>query len=374
MSEAKITRRQLLRSLGTLGASALVACSSAGTLDNARPSPESKPAPTRLSSPGGAKSEPTKVSTSGEKLIHSALPAIKAAELPNVIDGKKNLMEYVHRLPETSIKQSLTKRVIEKHFQSQPQKLSFGTTDVLMHGAEVDVRYFAGTGIFAYFDARYNMDKQPPLHTTRETRIAVPMVGLVFEHDKEAIPKEWVLPDGTATYPIRVNQNTDIREGIRPTIVLKLPHPSFTGNSKEYWAVLERFYYVKEACNFLLFDLWLEKVFAKMQEMQLPTTVETPTRRVEIVTSLLDYIASKKGRYVAAFDLAAYILALKAFEKSPDRAFLAQEPVLSKSLPHVVNLSLGTSDDKLLFDSLWHAATNPEVHKLVHNGEITAFP
>lgn len=373
MSEAKITRRQLLKSLGTLGASALVACSPAGTLDNARPSPESKPAPMRLPPPG-TKPEPTRAATGSEKAIQTALPLIKSAELPDIIDGKQNLVEYVQRLPESPIKQALAKRVIAKYYESQPRKLTLGNTDVLVHGVGVDARYFAGTGIDGYFDVRYSIEKQQSLRTTHEARTQIPMVGLVFDHDKQAIPKEWILPDGTATYPVSLLQGAHIREGIQPTIILKLPHPSFTGNLKDYYAGLERFTYVKEACNFFLFDMWLEKVFAKMQEMQLPTTVETPTRRVEMVTSLLDYIASKKGRYVAAFDLAAYILALKAFENSPDRAFLEQEPVLSKSLPHVVNLSLGTSDDKLLFDSLWHAATNPELHKLVHNGEITAFP
>lgn len=373
MSEARMSRRQVLKGLGALGAGALLACSPAGTFDNSRPPPEKKPMPQRLPPPS-VTPEVTRAATAREKLIQGIATAVQGAELPDVIDGTRNLIEYIQRLPESPIKRVLTKRVIEKYYQSQPRKLILGNTDVLVHGVGVDARYIPGTVLDAYFKVRYNIEKQQPLRTTREARIQIPMVGLVFDHDKPAIPKEWILSDGTVTFPVNIIQGANIREGIRPTIIIKSPHPSFTGNLKDFYAAMERFTYVKEACNFVLFDLWIEKVFAKMQELQLPITVETAIKPTEVVTSLLDYIDSKKGRYVAAFDLAAYVLAIKAFDGSPDRKFLAQDAVLSQFLPHAEQIAIGTTEDKLLFDSLWQAATNPELHKLVHNGEITAFP
>lgn len=116
-----------------------------------------------------------------------------------------------------------------------------------------------------------------------------------------------------------------------------------------------------------------------MQELGWPTHI--PARKgddsvvqTEIIIQSLHIFSANNGRFLAARDLAAYLMAFKALWGTWILKEVSIDPLFAQVLPTIKDVNLGDSENEILYNSLRWAITSQVAQGLVHVGSIKKFP
>lgn len=294
--------------------------------------------------------------------------------------GKQRLIEEIDKLPESQIKSLLITRIKPFYQQNSPGSVMYQGTEIKVSTTKVDLLTQNSNRVHGEFRLRGSTFQAEQLHPTQPATIKFPYVDLLLESEKSVFPPQNIAADGTPFINLQFQIDKPIYEGILPLIILTTPDigtidPSLRQLLKNYG----RFALIKESCSHLLVDLWMEEVIKRMVKLGLSTTIEArrangSTKNAEIITQATNVIDALGGRFVAALDLAGYLLAYKAIEGGElDNPNLMDTNLLN-ARPSMQALSLGTTPEEILRSSLSWALTAPTATLLVHLGDLKKIP
>lgn len=318
----------------------------------------------------------------------AATPAAKDSLGPEI--GRQRLIQELDVLPSSPIRDLLQERVKPFYQSIPPETINRGGLEIRIFNPTVK---FSIVGpprgnepfLLGVFTARpnenYPKGEGPFLPIGRIIR-QVPYPLLILDRDKPRLDPKDLASDGTLLIGITFNANTPVQDGIWPLININAPESSsLTPAQRRLYGNRTRFAYIKEACTQLVYDLWLEEVISKINSLRLNPYIEVlkpdnSIGRIEIVTSSITTMNnSSHGRLEAVLDLAGYLVAFKAVEKSDINAPRnLDDQGFKKARPLMEATNLGNTPHDILSRAFDWVLTTPEAGSLIHVGNLERIP
>ncbi|MBU1000404.1 hypothetical protein KKE78_03355 [Patescibacteria group bacterium] len=296
--------------------------------------------------------------------------------------GKQRLNDELGQLPDSVVKSLLFARVKPFYEPNPPKSVNYDGLEVKVSEPVVVLKTINTnqvTGLFSPRDSSFTTLE--PLYPTKATLIRLPYIGLVLDSEKSGIPTANLAEDGTPLIDIDYPTNIPLYEGFSPVITITTPDPSFIKpEQRQLYTNFERFAYIKEACSSLLVDILIEESVKKMHGLGLNITMEVRTpnggkRQTEALTQSLSIVNNALGRFAAVIDLAGYLLAFKAIERTDINDPNNMDAGFARVRPSMQAANLGTSPQDILYKSFYWALTTPEADKqLAHTGNLNSIP
>lgn len=296
--------------------------------------------------------------------------------------GKQRLNQELDNLPDSVIKSLLTTRVKPLFSPNPPKSMTYEGLNIKISDPLVILKTVNTNSVSGFYTPRDSSGiRLESLYPTKEDSLRIPYLYLVLDSEKTTIPASNLSKDGTPFVDMTFPTDQALYEGLRPVITITTPDPSVVKTEyKQLYRNFERFAYIKEASSMLLVDLFITETVKKMNALGLSTTVETKTsggekKQAEALIQSLVGMNNLNGRLNAAFDIAGYLLAFKATEKTElndpnnmDSSFLKVRPLMQ-------TVDLGVSPQDILSRSLRWAITTPDADKyLTHVGNLKNIP
>lgn len=300
-------------------------------------------------------------------------------------DPRGKLFEVVNSLPDTTIKGLLIARVLPYYQISPPDTIRRGTEDFRLIKPTITMKVppfnipflpLSATAMFTERDPNQTLTEQlfPLQHGTTH----IPIPGFVPDKADIQIPDQITFaPDGTPLIEVNFPLDKPVLSYLSPTITIYRPNVRyFDKDFKNMVLQVSDFSFVKEACTALIDDMQLEIASEMMGSLSLPTRLPLRKRNGEIVESeiITQALYSLNGfhnRYLAAVDLAGYILAFKSIQGTIMELVLAKNnPTYFAAIQEVYKTNLGANAATMLRRSFELAITSPPIQSLRHNGDI----
>lgn len=300
--------------------------------------------------------------------------APKLTRLPQIEDGSAKLVEVVESLKPSPIKDFLKERVLRYYQDPKPQFVELAGLKIRVWEARVEIitsnRSDAVLGSFSFRRALTTLPE--PLYPARPTFSLIPLVGILLESEANQFPEMLRLADGTPYISSNFSSQAPIFEGVSPRIGIDRPDPKLVKEEdRTFYAESEDVVLIKEACNHLLYEIWIEEIIKKMQAEKFPTHIEVRRRdgsisQAEIVNQALTLLSERRGRLTSLLDLAPYLITFKALEDIALEETLLKDPFMGKVFPSTRNLDLGQTPQDILANSLRWVLTTPDALNLPH--------
>lgn len=311
--------------------------------------------------------------------------AIGSEPMPRELPlGKKKLNQEIDSLPPSPIKTLLVQRIKPYYQMDYPKTVSYAGVEVKIF--EPRVRLAIGdvaNEVNGFFTVREGITTYAePLYPLRVERIKVPYLGLVSETEKRRLfLPENIASDGTPFIEIIFPPpERPFYAGFTPLIRATTPDSLIIKPEKKGTIeAFERFIYIKEACNHLLFDLWTEEMAKKMQELGFKSMIEGKRRdgspiTAEVVSSVITSINNAQGRMSAALDIASYLVAAKAIEGTELVDSQLVDENFKRAYPKMHALNLGETARDILYNSLRWVLTTPDARLFQYVGDLNKIP
>lgn len=292
-------------------------------------------------------------------------------------EARIKLLESIDSLPLSNIKDLVVQRVVP-FFQTPPPTIINRGIELNMVDPTVRLVYGSDPSrVFATYRPRGEAAKVIPVFPITDhvgaNAFTFPLIGLSTPEELAALPPQ---NKGVAFISVGFPSNRRIYEYLSPEIIVTRPDPKIVEERfKSLTDLIEQFCFRKEAVTGLLFDIWLEEAIRVMQEFNLPTHIpvrkENTQTQAEIITQTEVTLNSKGGRYVAAMDIAAHLVTLKALDPLT-LSQLAYEQKLGPVINKMDQISLGDTSRDILLNSLRWALASVEGRNLNHIGNIEA--
>lgn len=284
-----------------------------------------------------------------------------------ILQGKERLTKEINDLPPSIVKDLLVQRLLPYYQTPMPATFNRSGFELKVHSAALTIQtddHPHGAFSVSLAGEKFLVNKSGTLY--------LPLLGIVKPEDLNKFPKA---ADGTLLYPVTYQQDDLMYEGFSTgiTVWTKQPRDTYTAN-------YESLTYLKEACSLLLFDILLEEYYKKMTSLNLPTSLEVrgddnKLTTVEVINRLQGVAFSKKGRSLAALDLAGAILHIKAVEDTPLIQTAAIDSRVGFAVPAMRAVNLGNSSTSVLLNSLREAVNIGLAYpNLPFTGDMTQLP
>lgn len=311
----------------------------------------------------------------------TATPIASPLSTPEVENGVDKLKTVVESLNPSPIKDLLIQRVLRYYQNPRSQFVELAGVRIPIFDSGVDITIIDRVGVGGAFSSRKS-NKAPfeVLYPTKATFTLIPLVDLFAEVETNAYPQIAKLADGIRVISINFSPQTPTYEGVYPRISMQRPNPRLVKpDDQQFYQVNEGTVLVKEACANLLYEILLEETIKKMQQYNLPTSIEVrkangSITQSEIVNQALTLISGPLGRSQAILDLASYLVGFKAISGTVMGEEQFQAPYIREVLGPTKDMNLGNSPEAILANSFHWVLANPSALKLPHVGDLNRIP
>lgn len=346
-----ITRRVALGSLLALN---LAACSSRS--ENTAPStPASKKAP--------------------------IVPTAKAVTGAGFIDGSSFLTREIQMLPKSLLQELLETRTSHIFRDITSKVVGYSGTTVDISSPRVTIFPRNETQMLGtlQLEAVTNQDLMRTITTDIVARTPYPF--LVLEEELKEAPTA-IAPDGkTITLQVSYNRGSRLQSGIGPVIGLNLPRQEVDKMiSQQSYDPEISFVFIKEAASYLAVDLYMDEVVKGIKAWKYPVSVPSVDSKgipsvLELPSAHIRNFWRGDGRFMAAIDLAGYIMAIHALKGSPIiDAVLTKHPGERSKFENVLSKPSGLNSTEIIRNACSLVMTNSKVRELYHLGNVDLVP
>ncbi len=299
-------------------------------------------------------------------------------ENPSIV----RLRNTIESLPSSRIKELLQERVLP-YYQPDPRsEITYSGVTFKVVPATVKEETETRPEILASgdFTPRRNYPNATALYPLEDTEIEIPILNLLTEEELSEFPQDSKASDSTPLVNISYSTDIPFYQGLAPEITIRTANPKSLPERYQplipVFATLAR---IKEACGHLLFDILLENTVKKMKELNLPTHIgvrgtDNDPFEAEIISQSLQNINHNSGRFLAAYDIAANLLAIKAIKNTSLIAIAHRNVTYAQVIPEIEAINLSDNPDLILNQSLRWAITSVNGQKLHHQGDLFSFP
>lgn len=294
---------------------------------------------------------------------------------------KKRLLRAINSLPESPIKSLLADRTFLYYQDQPPKSVNISGVDFKIRAPTIVIETSNQTEVGgSYIPRAEGLPPSEALYPVAEEVIKIPYLGLLLESERQNFLQDNLAQDQTPFVYIRFPTNIPLYEGFNHKITIVTPNPNLIKpDSRVEYAAYEEFGFIKEASGLLLDDIWIKEVIKKMQELGWPTHIQARKSdgsvvQTEIIIQSLHIITLNNGRFLAARDLASYLIAFKAVWGTWVFRELPKDPKFAQVLPGIKDVNLGDSENEILYNSFKWAITSPVAQGLVHIGSIKKLP
>lgn len=304
-------------------------------------------------------------------------PAIVAIATPiPPSDPRERLSFEINRLPDSPIKAALIARALPYYQGTPPFTLNRAGLPIKVYGASISKR--TANEIAMHGDLGIRDSKLVPseiYHPLSEAVGKLPLPNLLTSQEKAKLPQQSSAPDKTPLFRYEMPASSSFYAGLWPNIVITTPdHGILDPGNKEFYQRVEKFAYIKEASSLLFIDLYLEEIQRKCQELGLPTTIPAKNQlgevsNREIVTNFWDFAMGHGGRITASSDIAGYLIALKAMEKTGIPSVISHDPRIKPTVDLLSRIDLGQTPHDIWVRSMEESVTNPALQSVQHLGD-----
>lgn len=295
--------------------------------------------------------------------------------------GKQRLIKELDKLPDSVVKSLLQARIKPLFGQNPPSSLNYDGLDIKLSRSAVVLKNLNANSVSGHFTPRdSSTTKLEPLFPTKNSTLRLPYRGLMLDTEKQNFPPRNLDTDGNLLIDVEFPIDKPFYEGLSPVITVVAPDPAvLVENNRQIYKNLERLVLVKEACTFLLVDIFISEAVRKMHEAGFDITIEAKDRsgKIRQGEALIQSLAlanNALGRIAAAIDLGGYLLAFKAVEGTEiDPEKLDESFAMARSSMKAVEL--GTLPKDVLYNSFHWAITDPDASQQLHHvGNINKIP
>ena len=301
--------------------------------------------------------------------------------------GKERLISEINALNDSPTKKALVDRVLHYFKEPKPSEITIGGTHFPLHNSEVKLvsrpypnRDFA----FVEGDSTMLSENLSPksFRNVESTVIRIPLWGM-FRDDEllHFASSDFAIDGKTPLYEVGFMRDKTFFYGIAPEITFTFPDLASRSSDAVRSEVENqlRFGFIKEACGFLLDDIWIAGALKRMQSWKLPIRIKGETTDGKIdyfdgIIPALGNILNKEGRLVALFDLGSYMLALKLLENQPVIDTLRKDTNYANALSLLSTFNLPEDPETLLNHTFEWVLTHPKIDSLFHVGNLKKIP
>lgn len=313
-------------------------------------------------------------------IAHPTVETGRSLATPEVQDGKQFLLQAINGLPESAIKRMLQHRVSSFLQRPAPATLDIPGIKIPTQNLEVDfviANLPPNVAMRGKFNQRTLHNANTIAVATQDVTTALPYVGLGPLNDTYA-----KLSDGTSLIPVEIQKGDEIQEGITPKITVTIPAADANTQDparKKLTEDRKMWVATKEGTQYALNQILTKMMVKKMQQAGLPTTVEAKKAdgsigTIEVVSGVTNNLSDRHGTSLAAMDVAATVVVIKAFNPQDVRRIVGTDPILSQAAVALENVDLGTDEEQILSNALNWVLTNPLGKQIFHNGDFENRP
>ncbi|MDO8269681.1 MAG: hypothetical protein Q7T54_03360 [Candidatus Levybacteria bacterium] len=282
------------------------------------------------------------------------------------IDARNTLINEVSALPDSYIKTLLGQRVVPYFQQATPFVSNTEGFPLPVHASSVSLTYINNKDVKGTYNSRGG-NAPSEFRLTSPITIPVPLASTIPE-------------DQGYKFPVEFRVDEPVYEGVAPKITVKTPTQKIIfPNEKLLFDAVTRSVFIKEASSFLIENMLMADINARMKTANLPTALNAREvssgreKMVNIVPQIINKIHGRNGRWVNGIDACGILISLKAMNSS-DLSLLKNYSTYRPIIDSLDQIDLGNNPSDFINNAMKWYLNYPDISKLPIVGNRNLIP